>query len=272
MTLTPDKKIAGILAPLFALRSEDDLGIGDVGTLREFIEWARENGFRLVQMLPINEVGHDNSPYNAISSVAIEPMTLRLEAGSPEELAPEDVEHITQNRQSLRRGSVKYERVRKLKRALLERAFENFQKQGSESRRQIFAEFAAREAGWLQPYAFFRALMERNGEREKWDEWQIEHRDPETARSWLGHQPRDEREQFCTRENFFCYVQWIAHEQWRAISKFAEDRGVALMGDIPFGVGYYSADVYTHRKLFRLNWSGGAPPEPYFKDDEFTMK
>ena len=44
------------------------------------------------------------------------------------------------------------------------------------------------------------------------------------------------------------------------------------MGDIPFGVSYYSADVFAHPEEFALDWSGGAPPEPYFKDDEFTQK
>ena len=44
------------------------------------------------------------------------------------------------------------------------------------------------------------------------------------------------------------------------------------MGDIPFGVNLYSADVYSRRDEFALDWSGGAPPEPYFKDDEFTQK
>ena len=74
MDLSPEKKIAGILVPLFALRTENDLGIGDVAALRELIEWAGAIGFGLVQLLPINEIGRDNSPYNAISSVAIEPM------------------------------------------------------------------------------------------------------------------------------------------------------------------------------------------------------
>ena len=44
------------------------------------------------------------------------------------------------------------------------------------------------------------------------------------------------------------------------------------MGDIPFGVSYYSADVFARPDEFALDWSGGAPPEPYFKDDEFTQK
>ena len=73
MQLSPEKKIAGVLAPLFGLRGENDLGIGDVAVLREFIDWAAEIGFKLVQLLPINEMGADNSPYNAISAMAIEP-------------------------------------------------------------------------------------------------------------------------------------------------------------------------------------------------------
>jgi 4-alpha-glucanotransferase len=44
------------------------------------------------------------------------------------------------------------------------------------------------------------------------------------------------------------------------------------MGDIPFGVGRYSADVWAHRALFDLDWSGGAPPEKTFKVDAFTEK
>ena len=55
MNLSPEKKIAGVLVPLFALRREDDLGIGDLGALRDFIDWIAEIGFTLVQLLPINE-------------------------------------------------------------------------------------------------------------------------------------------------------------------------------------------------------------------------
>jgi len=73
MNLAVEQKIAGVLAPLFALRTENDLGIGDLEALRQFVDWAAEIGFRLVQLLPINEMGGDHSPYNAISAVALEP-------------------------------------------------------------------------------------------------------------------------------------------------------------------------------------------------------
>ena len=75
-TLSPEQRIAGVLIPVFALRSSDDLGVGDVGGLRRFIDWAAAAGFALVQLLPINETGGDNSPYNAISSMALDPTTI----------------------------------------------------------------------------------------------------------------------------------------------------------------------------------------------------
>src|SRR3984893_13388497 len=128
MNLSPEKRIAGVLAPLFALRREDDLGIGDVAALREFIGWVASAGFKLVQLLPINETGGDNSPYNAISATAIEPTTLQLAPGSPEDLTAEDfhstiaaVDPSTGLRTSLaeiRHGPVKYAQVKRLNRSL----------------------------------------------------------------------------------------------------------------------------------------------------------
>jgi 4-alpha-glucanotransferase len=274
MQLSPEKKIAGVLAPLFGLRSENDLGIGDVGVLREFIDWAAEIGFKLVQLLPINETGHDNSPYNAISAMAIEPTTLYFAPGSPEDLTREDYDAMLADVDlvKLRHGAVKYGAVKMLKQRLLEKAFANFHAHASQDRLGKFRKFCEEEAIWLNDYVFFRALMEENGESEAWDKWPSEHQHAESARGWLDRQPAEKKKQFHEREDFFRYVQWIAHEQWREVKDYAESRGVALMGDIPFGVSYYSADVFSKRDQFVLDWCGGAPPETHFKDDKFTQK
>src|SRR6476659_5546186 len=94
MNLPVEKKSAGVLAPLFALRTENDLGIGDLEGLRQFIDWAAGIGFKLVQLLPVNEMGGDHSPYNAISAVALEPTTLHLAPGSPGDLTREDFDEV----------------------------------------------------------------------------------------------------------------------------------------------------------------------------------
>lgn len=269
MLLSPNDRIAGVLAPLFALRTENDLGIGDLEGLRQFIDWSHRLGFRLVQLLPVNETGGDNSPYNAISSRALEPTTLYLAPGSPPELSAEAFAAVVRefDLPSLRRGTVQYEQVKPLKRKLLEAAFAVFVK-GVPN--QNFERFCRAEKAWLDNYALFRALMEANGERETWDQWP--RNNIVAARSWLDSLGKEEAAHFHSRRQFFRYVQWVAYEQWLQMKAYATARQVALMGDIPFGVSYYSADVFTHPERFRLEWSGGAPPEPYFKDDEFTQK
>jgi 4-alpha-glucanotransferase len=274
MKLSPEKRIAGILVPLFALRGEDDLGIGDTGALREFIDWAAKIGFKLVQLLPINEIGADNSPYNAISALAIEPTTLQLGANAPPELTRAEFDAVLAkvDLEKLRRGGVKYRQVKKLKRSLLEKAFTKFSARATEDRQSSFRKFCEEEAAWLHDYAFFRVLMEENDDSAAWNRWPAQHQSIERARTWLHDLPQDQQAAITNRQNFFRYVQWIAHQQWREIKSYAEERGVALMGDIPFGVSYYSADVFARRDEFVLDWAGGAPPEPYFKDDEFTQK
>jgi 4-alpha-glucanotransferase len=274
MNLSPEKKIAGVLVPLFALRREDDLGIGDLGALREFIDWIAEIGFTLVQLLPINETGTDNSPYNAISSMAIEPTTLHLAPGSLEDLTREDFEAALAqvDLPSLRRGCVKYRQVKKLKQRVLEKAFANFSARADDKRRSEFERFCEEDSSWLHDYALFRVLIEQNKGSAAWDRWPLQHQTIESARDWLRDLPQEKQPAVRRRLDFFCYVQWIARLQWRDVKAHAEQRGVALMGDIPFGVSYYSADVFSRPDEFSLDWFGGAPPESHFKDDVFTQK
>jgi 4-alpha-glucanotransferase len=274
MNLSPDNKIAGVLVPLFALRGESDLGIGDIAALREFIDWIAEIGFKLVQLLPINETGADNSPYNAISAVAIEPTTLHLAPNSPEDLTREQFEASLADVDipSLSGGAVKYRDIKKLKWRLLEKAFASFSKRAGAERQSAFRTFCQEESAWLWDYAFFRALMEENDGSAAWDRWPSQHQTIQRARSSLNDLPYEHQAVLARRHEFFCYVQWIAHQQWHDIKTYAEKRGVALMGDIPFGVSYYSADVFARPNEFMLDWFGGAPPEPLFKDDAFTQK
>src|SRR4030095_10730798 len=244
MNLSLEKKIAGVLVPLFALRGENDLGIGDVGSLREFIDWIAEIGFTLVQLLPINETGADNSPYNAISSMAIEPTTLHLAPGSPEDLTRNAFADLLSeiDLAGLRRGHVKYQQVKELKQRILGKAFANFSARADEKRRFEFKRFCEEESSWLHDYALFRVLIEENNGSAAWDRWPSQHQNTESARNWIRDLPHDKQATLTGRGVFFCYVQWIAHQQWRDIKAHAEHRGVALMGEIPFGVSYYIAD------------------------------
>ncbi len=277
MKLSPDKSLAGILEPVFAIRTETDLGIGDTAGVRQMIDWCHEHGLSIFQTLPINEVSDDNSPYNAISSLAIEPTTLSV---TPRDIP--DLSHPAFNKLAtpqllaeLREGPVHYPKVKALKRALLEVAFDSFVRKhfNQETERALeFRVFLMENADWLSDYSLFRVLMEENGELPTWDRWQPEHRGPRRARTWLLSLPAARREELTRQQLFFMYVQWLAFTQWRAVKAYGASKHVFVMGDIPFGVGRFSADVWANRSLFDLDWSGGAPPEKVFKVDPFTEK
>jgi 4-alpha-glucanotransferase len=273
MLLTPEKKIAGVLAPLFALRREGDLGIGDVGALREFIDWAADHGFGLVQLLPANETGNDHSPYNAISSIALDPVSLEISPLAVPDLTAADLEEILADVDltALRAGPVAYPLVKTIKRRLLDRAFANFRFTPDDTRLENFYDFCKREAAWLEDYALFRVLMDEHG-TECWDTWPEEVRTAEKARAWLHGQAHGVRGGLELAIRAAKYRQWIAAAQWRAIKAHATRRHVALMGDIPFGVSYYSADTWARPDLFDLEWCGGCPPEKILEVDAFTKK
>jgi 4-alpha-glucanotransferase len=277
MKLSPNQSLAGVLEPAFAIRTEDDLGIGDTDGVRQMIDWCHRHQLNIFQTLPINEISDDNSPYNALSSQAIEPGTIAISPRHVPDLTAEKFKSIatTDVLAELRGGPVNYPGVKALKRKLLEAAFNEFLKQQFHKetpRAAQFRSFLLENAGWLADYAFFRVLMEENGNLPTWDRWKPEHRTPSAAHTWLLSLKETRREELVTKQLFFAYVQWLAFSQWQALKAYGTEKKVYLMGDIPFGVGRYSADVWANRGIFDLEWSGGAPPEKVFKVDPFTEK
>src|SRR5204862_468659 len=79
--VTPSPRRSGILVPLFSSPSETSWGIGDIGDLRHTTSWLAAAGQRVLQLLPINEMAPDQqSPYSAISAMAIDPIYIDLAA------------------------------------------------------------------------------------------------------------------------------------------------------------------------------------------------
>ena len=277
MKLSPDQSLAGILEPVFAIRTEHDLGVGDTDGVRQMIDWCHRHHLNIFQTLPINETSDDNSPYNAISSLAIEPSTLTVTPKYIPDLSAKKFHEIATPEvlQELHVGPVNYPKVKALKRQLLEVAFESFLRRHFNHETERAAEFRAfmqENAEWLSDYALFRMLMEENGGSPAWDRWQEQHRGPRRARTWILSLPEARREELSRKQLFFAYVQWLGFSQWQAVKAYGTEKKVYLMGDIPFGVGRYSADVWANRSIFDLDWSGGAPPERTFKVDPFTEK
>jgi 4-alpha-glucanotransferase len=273
MMLDPEKKIAGILVPLFALRGKHDLGVGDTEALSEMIEWAAGNNFRAVQILPVNETGGDHSPYNVLSASALDPATITTHPSWLPDLTPGDYRRITERRDlsALRSGPVDYAGVKALKRELLEAAWDRFRKgDGRSGRSKLFTQFLEQQDAWLPDYTLYRVLLESNNHAEDLSRWPLAQRNASSARVWLASLPAQEQEAVEKRRLFFAYVQWIAFSQWASVADLAELLGVALIGDVPVGVAAGGADVFASPGEFDSSRSCGAPPEHVFKSDPFT--
>jgi 4-alpha-glucanotransferase len=225
-----------------------------------------------LQVLPINETGDDHSPYNAISSVALDPVYLTL---TPEEVPGLLSETLTELapdalRVELRAGPVQYRRVKQLKLEVLSLAYVEFEAvdlaTGTDPAYE-FQAFVESNMSWLPGYTLFRTLLNEYSNNPLWHDWAPEHRSLNAGEVWLADAP--DREELVRYRQFTAYVQWITWRQWREVRALADEKKVRLIGDIPFGVSRYSADVWSETTLFDLTWSGGAPPEPFFTGDEF---
>lgn len=270
--LDPKQRVAGMLVPVFALRRNGDHGIGDTLAVHDAIDFCAENGFAVLQTLPIHETIGDHSPYNPVSSQALSPALLALTEsevpGLTKEMlrsaAPED--WVAQ----LREGAVKHNSVHPLKVHILLDAWHGFRQAHPEGSplAEEFAQFQA-ENSWLAAYTLYRLLVREYEGNTNWHEWRPDHQKPESAEAWLARHP--DRDKLSERRQGLAFIQWIAARQWFRVKAHAEKKGVLLMGEMSFGVGRSSVDVWEHRELFDLDWSMGTRPIVYFdtnKDSE----
>lgn len=266
------EKRAGLLVPVFALRRDGDFGIGDTRAVREAVDFCHAEGFSVLQTLPIHETIGDHSPYNAVSSVALSPALLELsEQAVPGLVAAECVAAAPEPWLArLRQGPVKHGSVQPLKRHILQAAFRAFRAQfaADSPLRREFAGFQAEQA-WLPAYTLFRLLVGEYEGNPNWQEWRPEHQTLGDAEAWFSRHP--DHALLAHRREGHAFVQWVAWRQWREVRAHADERGVKLMGEMSFGVGRSSADVWSQPELFDPDWNMGTRPISYFdtnKDSE----
>jgi 4-alpha-glucanotransferase len=256
---------AGVLIPLFSLRSATDWGVGEIPDLVPFARWARDAGLSLILLLPANEAARgQNSPYFSLSAFAIDPVYLAPEAladfqaaGGVDALSAEDRAALAAVR---RAPAVRWDEVRRVKGLALRLAFDRFVREEWEpktARAAAFAAFAHEERAWLDDYALFVTLHDVELPGLAWTDWPapLRERDPAALAA--------ARERHAREILFQEWMQWVAEEQWRAARAAANRAGVRLGGDLPFMVATDSADVWAHTEDFRTDASVGVPPDAF---------
>lgn len=257
---------AGLIVPLFACPSSSSWGIGELPDLAPMAAWLREGGMRAWQLLPMNEMAPgQQSPYSAISAMAIDPLFIHLPAvpefvalGGEAALSPDERLAL----ETVRHGRViDHALARRLKRPWLRASFKRFidAEWGHETERCAELQaFVRAQAWWVEDYSLFRALHIR--QEKPWTSWSVDlqRREPSAIR----HVRRElEREIL-----FFHYLQWIADGQWRAARSKAA--AVKAIGDLPFMVDGDSADVWARSHQFQLDVSVGAAPDAFSSDGQ----
>ncbi len=244
---------AGVLIPLFSLRTRHSLGRGEILDLAPMIDLALAMGCSVIQLLPLDETGPaEQSPYSALSVNAIDPIYISIRD------LP-GVGRVVLGRARAAVGSgrvVLRSTVRREKLALLERAYRATRARRGRDEGGDLAAFVAANTYWLDDYALFRALEERF-EWSSWETWPAEliRREPDALAAV--------RREFADQIAMYCLWQFIAHREWSAMRAYAASRGVRIGGDLAFSPCAESAEVWANQNDFDLTRSVGAPPDNF---------
>lgn len=238
---------SGILMPLSSLPSS--YGIGELGAeTLSFVENLKETGITIWQLLPLNPLGYGNSPYQPYSSCAGDEIYISLEELYRQGL----IEKLPEEFQAMEKR-VDYEKVRAFKEPYLREAYSRFEKT------EAYEAFISQD--WVYDYGMFRALKKKNGGN-CWNQWEEEDKNWPMTREERSEEIQDE-------VNYHMVLQYLFFSQWMKIKSYANEKGIRIMGDVPFYVGVDSVDVWGARENFLLDAEGkpvfiaGVPPD-YF--------
>ena len=252
---------AGVVIPVFSLRSEGSCGVGDFGDLKAMVDWTVLTRMRVIQLLPVYDTTiHknwlDSYPYNSLSIYALHPQYVDLrqlpKLADEKEMAEYEERRVALNALP----QVDYEAVSALKQEYLHAVFRREGKEMLSSER--FTAFFKRNEDWLVPYAAFCVLRDRFGTADfhAWPEY-AEYRTEDVRAFCRPSAPAYEE------VSYYYYVQFCLHEQLLAASDYARAKGIILKGDIPIGISRNSVEAWVEPYYFNLDGQAGAPPDDF---------
>ncbi len=232
-------------------------GIGSLGAdARRFVDLLHDTGMSYWQMLPLTPPACGNSPYSSFTAFGGNPLLIDLEQivreGDLSDLSGTD---------GYPEDHVDFTAVTENKMGLLHQAGIAFLAQQESDRRNEFHQFCD-TTPWLHDYALFMALK-RRFHGKCWSKW------PADASRITPEGYQHYSEELGQEIGIQKYLQWQFSRQWQDLRSYANQRGIAVIGDIPIFVAYDSADVWRHPELFLLDQQGkptvvaGVPPD-YF--------
>lgn len=248
-------RASGILLPVSSIPSA--YGIGSFSKeAYEFVDFLEKAGQSYWQILPLGPTGYGDSPYQSFSTFAGNPYYIDFE-----ELIEEGLLTKEQCEECDWGGSeayVDYEKIYKSRFRVLKEAFDNSRLEDNED----FQAFVAENAFWLSDYSLYMAVKD-SYKGKSWSEWDgdIRLRKPEAIEKYA--------EKLKEEILFYEFQQYLFDTQWRKLKKYANDKGVKIIGDIPIYVALDSADTWANPELFQLDENrrptgvAGCPPDAF---------
>ena len=224
-----------------------DYSCGSFGKeAKYFIDFLSDCGFSLWQVLPFNIADEHNSPYKSYSSFSGNPNFIDLEQLYKEGLITDDeLESARQDSPWL----CEFERLRNERFSLLLTASK---RAGTVLKKEI--ESFIDSNPYIASFCTFMALKEANGDV-LWTEWTTGNCDGDVLFAWQ-------------------FIQYEFFTQWKEIKSYANSKGISIIGDIPIYVSHDSSDVWSQKKLFKLDSKGypthvaGVPPDYFCSDGQ----
>jgi len=252
------KRSSGILMSVTSLPSKYGIGCFDQAAY-DFVDWLERVGQKYWQILPLGSTGHEgacDSPYQAYSAFAGNPYFISLDALQEEGvLTKEECEGAEFG---VNPSKVDYELLYRNRFPLLRKAYER----SDISHNEQYCVFINENSWWLDDYALFMAVRSFFG-GQNWKLW------PEDIRMHYGYALDYYREKLYFEIEFHKYLQFKFYEQWSRLKKYANDKNIEIVGDIPIYVSPDGSDVWAHPEMFQLDENNaftriaGCPPDGF---------
>jgi len=235
-------------------------GVGTMGKQAfSFVDFLKDAGQHLWQILPLTPTGYGDSPYQSCSAFAGNHYLIDLDQLVEEGLLK--TEELTGIRWNRKEEKADFGLLYRSRLKVLRLACSRFA--GSDA----FDAFCGENEAWLPDFALFMALKEHHGGK-PWYDWEdaLKHRRPdamETARRELAEEIR-----------LHCFVQYLFFRQWNALHAYANENGIRIIGDVPIYVPLDSVEVWSRPELFLLDENlnpiavAGCPPDGFTEDGQ----
>ena len=255
---------AGVTIPVFSLRSSKDFGVGEFTDIPLLVDWAKNTGIKLIQLLPVNDTtathtSHDSYPYGAISAFAMHPLYINLDKIAGEQYTS-ILKPLRKMQKQLNDLPVSdYEQVMKFKWSALKELYLALK---SDFKNDLdYFEFFELNRHWLVPYAAFSYLRDKNktSDFNKWKKYSVYN---ESEIQKLVSPSKKHYDEIA----FFYFIQYHLHLQMKSAVDYAHKNKIILKGDIPIGIHRFGCDAWTNPSLYNMDEQSGAPP------DDFAIK